>query len=186
MRDKTSWPTDLQVYEFGNDARLFLDFEYGEIENGKFRSEHNWLELDTIRNVDVSSSSTKGDVTSRRSYLFKESYPGMSELSVSVEALFDNTDVVCASLQRLHTDKAFALVGVFTEKGAGPVFFAHLPQLTRKEGVGDLVSLSVTFECAKFIRWFDSTTTEPIVDYDGRELYHPLGIESEPTGPTPV
>ena len=133
MKDKTSWPVDLQVYEFGNDARLFVDFEYGEIENGKFRSEHNWLELSTIRNVDVSSTSAKGDVTSRRSYLFKESYPGMSELSVSVEALFDNTDVVCATLQRLNINKSFALVGVFTEKGAGPVFFCS-PPATESQG----------------------------------------------------
>lgn len=167
---KTTWPSDLQGLVFGSDCRFFIDFDYGE----GFPLKP--YEVDIIRNVDLGFTAESADVTSRHSFLFTESYPGIGTLEVSFEALFDENDDVCRKLHLMHMGKSFALVGVFTEKGAGPLFYAYISSLTRKEGVDEFVSLSVNIKCAKFITYYSEADSTPIIDIHGNEIIHPFFI----------
>ena len=171
MNDKkTTWPSDLQGLTFGSDCRFFIDFDYGE------GYSLNPYELDVIRNVDVGFTAESADVTSRHSFMFTESYPGIGNLEVSFEALLDENDDVCRKIHSMHLGKAFALVGVFTERGAGPLFYAYISSLTRKEGVDDFVSLSINLKCAKFIAYYNEADSTPIVDVHGNEIIHPFFV----------
>ena len=158
--DKSQWPSDLQGYSIGKDGYLVVSFDQGT----------HWYEIETARDVTLNATTNPIDTTCRRSGRFKENLPLTNELSVDAEMLFDvNDPVVTELLNQWHYGGVFKL-GVYTDKGNGPEFYAFLTDMGRPEELEGVVRVSAKYSLTRFVKWWN----------DKEEAGHP--ISSLPTG----
>ena len=163
-KDKSSWPDELQGYEIGNDGRLIVGFGSGE--------SLKCYECETCRNVNIDTSVSTIDTTTRRSGFFKEEMPGSAELSVDGEMLFDANDPCYKALQEAYTTGTIVTVGAFLSNGNGPWMRATIAGFSRSEELDGVVSVSAKYSNARFIDWFDEFETADATDYEITQ--HPL------------
>lgn len=170
-KDKTSWPDELQGYEIGNDGYLIVGSGSGDA--------FKCYECETARNVNVNTTVSTIDTTTRRSGFFKEEMPGSAELSVDGEMLFDANDPCYKMLQEAYTTGKVITVGAFLSNGNGPWMRATITDFSRSEELDGVVSVSAKYSNARFIDWFNEFETAEIQDYtiDKHPLYKADGVD---------
>jgi hypothetical protein len=170
-KDKSSWPDELQGYEIGNDGYLIVGSGSGE----NFKC----YECETARNVNVNTTVSTIDTTTRRSGFFKEEMPGSAELSVDGEFLFDANDPCYQMLQEAYTTGKVITVGAFLSNGNGPWMRAAITDFSRSEELDGVVSVSAKYSNARFIDWFNEFEKTDATSYtiDKHPLYKAAGSE---------
>lgn len=167
MADKSTWPEDLKGYCLGNDGVLVVSFDGGK----------TYLECETVKNVNVNTTVSMIDTTTRRSGFFKEELAGKAELSIDGEMLFDATDPCYQQLQDAYLGGKVITVGAFLSNGNGPLMRASISDFTRSEELEGVVSVSAKYSNSRFIGWF--TDSSAITNGAGESVEHPCSFDED-------